>query len=176
MREEDRIWIIAGNVREATDWARDQRMPLGRVNWVASPDDLRGVDLSDPVHGLVWVGTFRDRLDFEDLVAAVDMRGGPPPPPSRSDPYLEELAKRTALSPEAIKALFDGPDSQKPVVPTILKDGPEFLVPYFSIAASINETVLDPDERAALVNRLIDILVVWDPRFDPIGFRDAAGG
>jgi hypothetical protein len=169
-----KIWIVAGEFREAERWARESGENPHRCFWVSDVSALRGVTFDGPSgNQLVWVGTYRERPDFREIAAEVEMRSGPLPPPPGPDPLkvLMDTMKSDPLSPEAIKALFGEEEAKKPM--RTMKARPK--INYVEIATCIAETILDPDERSALVDRLLPVLGA-DPAFMPGYFRDLAGG
>jgi hypothetical protein len=72
-----RIYVIAGNHAQANDYIRrkcEERFKNGETNvsmsdysYVSTPDTFRGLR---EVHG-VFIGTFRDRPDLEEIVHTI---------------------------------------------------------------------------------------------------------
>lgn len=64
----NKIYIVAGNFRQANEWAREARIPPSKFVYVENVSRLRGV--SDPV--VAYVGTWRDRKDLPEIAQALE--------------------------------------------------------------------------------------------------------
>lgn len=62
------VLVIAGNFQQARLWARREKLPASRWKYIANRRAMDGARN----RRVVWVGTFFERRDFEEICRAVD--------------------------------------------------------------------------------------------------------
>ncbi len=59
-----KVWIVAGNLMQARDWAHEFGLTWDYCVYLDTPDRLRGPQ-NIPI---VWIGTWSDRPDAQEFV------------------------------------------------------------------------------------------------------------
>jgi hypothetical protein len=69
------VLVFAGNAREAEFYRWKKGLAPSKVQWVTSPRQLQGIQLSPKDKPMPWVGTFWERKDAEMLEQCAMARG-----------------------------------------------------------------------------------------------------